>query len=494
MVTDEQVRLLRSKMKELKTNEAAAAAAGMCVRTARKWRGGLLPSQSKKPREWRTRSDPFDGVWEAEIEPLLASDTDGELEGKTLMQRLVDLDPARFSMGHLRTMQRRLRDWRALHGGEKEVYFEQVHPPGNEAALDFACGNELGVTVGGEAFPHLLFELVLVASSWTWASVAYSETYEALVDGLQRALWAVGGVPRQLLLDNMSAATHELRKGQGRALNRRFADVCDHLGFEHVRRINVGKPNENGAVEGRHGRTRKMIRQALVLRGSADFESADHYERFVQETLERAHNRHVADRLREEQSTLRPLPLRQVAIYTSEEPRVRRWSTIAIRGCIYSVPSRLIGYRVEVRIYPTRVELRYRGELVEVFPRLRGEGARRIDYRHVIASLVRKPGAFAHYRFREELYPTLTFRRAYDALVDDHGERADVEYVRVLRLAAETMECMVDEALTRLLEGRVRFDYAMVEALVRPRTPAIPVISIPSPDLSVFDTLLGGAA
>lgn len=494
MVTDEQVRLLRSKMKELKTNEAAAAAAGMSVRTARKWRGGLLPSQVKKAREWRTRADPFEGVWEEQIEPLLVADTKSELEGKTLLQRLIDHDPARFSMGHLRTMQRRLRDWRALRGGEKEVFFEQVHPPGDEAALDFACGNELGVTIRGEAFPHLLFELVLVASSWTWASIAYSETYEALVDGLQRALWAVGGVPRQLVLDNMSAATHDLRKGDGRALNRRFADVCEHLGFEHVRRINVGRPHENGAVEGRHGRTRKMIRQALVIRGSADFESPEAYERFVQEAVEHAHNRHITDRLREERATLRPLPLRQVPIYTCEEPRVRRWSTIAVRGCIYSVPSRLIGYRVEVRVYPIRIELCYRGELVETFPRLRGEGARRIDYRHVIASLVRKPGAFAHYRFREELYPTLTFRRAYDALVDGHGERADVEYVRVLKLAAETMEYQVEEALGRLLEGRVCFDYAMVEALVRPRTPAIPEISIPGPDLAAYDTLLGGAA
>lgn len=494
MVTDEQVRLLRSKMSQGKTQEAAAAAAGMSVRAARKWQSGPLPSQSKKPREWRTRVDPFERIWETEIEPLLAADIKGELEGKTLMQRLIDLDPERFSMAHLRTMQRRVRDWRALHGGEREVFFEQVHPPGDEAAIDFACGNELGVTVGGEPFPHLLFELVLVASSWTWANVAYSETYEAVVDGLQRGLWKLGGVPRRLVLDNMSAATHELRKGGGRALNQRFADVCEHLGFERVRRINVGKAHENGAVEVRHRRTRSLVRQALVLRGSADFESAEAYERFVQEALEHHHNRHIEGRLREERATLRPLPLRQVPTYTVEEPRVRRWSTITIRGCIYSVPSRLIGYRVEVRLYPSRLELRYRGELIEVFPRLRGDGTRRIDYRHVIASLVRKPGAFAHYRFREELYPTLTFRRAYDALVDAHGERADVEYVRILRLAAETMECLVEEALVRLVESRVRFNYATVEALVRPRKPTLPSLSIPGPDLTVYDALLGGSA
>ena len=494
MVTDEQVRLLRSKMSQGKTQEAAAAAAGMSVRTARKWQRGPLPSQTKKPRTWRTREDPFEGVWEEVIEPLLVKDEKGELEAKTLMELLVERDPEGFSMSHLRTMQRRVRDWRALHGADKEVYFQQEHPPGNEAGIDFTCCNELGVTIRGEVFDHLLFEFVLVASTWTAVKVAYSESYEALVDGLQSALWKLGGVPRQLCLDNMSAATHELRKGHGRGLNKRFADVCEHLGFANVRRINVRKAHENGAVEVRHGRTKKLIRQALILRGSADFESPEAYEAFVEETLDHRHNRHVAARLEAERPHLRSLPARPVPTYTREEPRVRRWSTVRVRSRIYSVPSRLIGYRVEIRIYPATIELRYRDALIETFPRLRGDKTHRIDYRHIIGSLVRKPGAFAHYRFREELYPTLVFRRAYDALVGFHGERADVEYVRVLKLAAETMEADVARALARLLESRVHFDYGTVEALVRPCTPELPDITIPEPDLSSYDALLGGAA
>lgn len=480
-------------MKEGKTQRAAAAAADMSERSARKWQTGPLPSQTKTPREWRTRKDPFEGMWEAEVVPLLEADAKAHLEAKTLLQVLIDAEPERFDMTQLRTMQRRVRDWRAMHGPDREVYFEQRHHPGEEAALDFTCGNELGVTVGGQPFRHLLFEFVLVASSWTWACVAYSESFEALVEGLQRALWALGGVPHQLTIDNMSAATHDLKKGRGRSLNKRFADVCEHLGFEKVRKINVRKANENGAVEVRHRRTKSMIRQALVMRGSVDFASAADYERFVQHTLEHGHNRHIHERVQAERPRLQPLPIKPVATYTTETPKVRRWSTITLRGRIYSVPSRLIGYQVEARLHANHVELRYRGELVETFPRLRGSRQHRVDYRHVIRSLVRKPGAFTNYRFREELYPSLNFRRAYDMLTNSRPERGHVEYVRILNLAATTSEAGVDAVLATLLEQGVGFDYATVEAQVRPRESEVPELHIESPDLAIYDQLLGGA-
>ena len=270
--------------------------------------------------------------------------------------------------------------------------------------------------------------------------------------------------------------------------------MCTHLGIENVRRINVRKAHENGAVESRHGRTKKQLRQALVLRGSSDFASVEDYERFVQKTLEEGHNRYIADRLVLEQARLRPLPLKPVPSYTVETPTVRRWSTIRVRGQIYSVPSRLIGHRVEVRVHATTLELFYAGQLVETLPRLLGKKNHRIDYRHVIASLKRKPGAFANYRFREDLYPTLIFRRAYDALVDIRGSRANVEYVRILSLAARTSEIQVEATLTKLLEDGTSFDYATVEALVSPREPEIPVIQIPAPDLALYDDLLGACA
>jgi hypothetical protein len=350
------------------------------------------------------------------------------------------------------------------------------------------------VTIANEPFQHLLFELVLLASKWVFACVALSESFESLISGLQGALWKLGGVPQELILDNLSAATHELGKGQGRGLNKRFADVCTHLGIAKVRRINVRKANENGAVESRHGHTKKLLRQALILRGSVDFASVEDYERFVQRTLEDGHNRYIAEKLALEQAQLRPLPFKPVPSYTTETPKVRRWSTIRVRNQTYSVPSRLIGHRVEVRVHATTLELFYRDQLVETLPRRTGKKNHRIDYRHVIASLVRKPGAFANYRFREELYPTLTFRRAYDVLVGIRGFRASVDYVRILYLAARTSEVRVEATLARLLEDGVRFDYAAVEALVSPREPDIPVVNIQSPDLAIYDSLLRASA
>lgn len=494
MVTDVQVRLLRQKMKQGLKQEAAAAAAGMSVRSARKWQEGPLPSSTKKPREWRTRKDPFEAVWDSIIEPLLLRDDGAVLEAKTLMDVLIEREPTQFSMNQVRTMQRRIRDWRALQGPSKEVYFPQEHLPGHEAGADFTCCNELGVMIKGEPFKHLLFELVLIYSRWTWACVALSETFEALVHGLQSALWALGGVPRQLLLDNMSAATHELKDGGGRGLNRRFDDVRVHMGLEHVRRINPGKSNENGAVESRHHRTKKALAQALILRGSSDFSSIREYETFVQATIERAHNRHCCERLELERRHLRPLPVSQLPTYTTSTVQVRRWSTIRVRERTYSVPSRLIGHDIEARLYPDILEVHYRGRLVETFPRLRGGQMHRIDYRHIINSLVRKPGAFAQYRFREELFPALSFRRAYDALRETHGDRADVEYVRVLKLAADGREALVDGALERLLTANQRFGSAEVQAIVAPREPEVPVVHIGTPDLHQYDALLGGAA
>jgi hypothetical protein len=230
-----------------------------------------------------------------------------------------------------------------------------------------------------------------------------------------------------------------------------------------------------------------------VLRGSKDFAVLAEYELFVREVVV-ASSRCTPDKLAAEQLLLKPLPSAPIPSYTKFHPRVACWSTIRVAGRLYSVPSRLIGHEVEVRQHPDVVEVYYDGHLVETMPRLRGEGAARIDYRHVIWSLVRKPGAFARYRFREELFPSLTFRRAYDRLRISRGDRADVEYVRILHLAASTMECTVERALIALLDDGQPLDYAAVKALAKPETPVVPEVFIGRPDLAVYDRLLAGAA
>jgi transposase InsO family protein len=403
----------------------------------------------------------------------------------------MDKYPGQFHPGQLRTLQRRMRDFRALHGPDKEVFFEQQHVPGREGAFDFTHATELGVTIAGQPFPHLLFEFVLCFSGWLFVMLARSETYEALAAGIQQALWTLGGVPEVLRSDNLSAATHQLRKTPGRALNARYRALLDHYGL-HSSRIRPGQSHENGSVEQRHNRIKKALAQALLLRGSSDFPSLEDYKAFVQDIVAR-HNHACAQALDQERPLLRPLPTSPIADYTSVWVAVRKWSTLRVRGKTYSVPSRLIGHRVLVRLHPESLEVFYRDQRVCTMPRLVGSKDHLIDYRHIIWSLVRKPGAFARYRYREELFPTLVFRRAYDALVTHRGERADIEYVRILHLAASTLESSVERALSELLESGQAFDYARVKALVAPHPTALPTVGIPAPDLTVYDRLLQGA-
>ena len=247
LVTDAQVRRLREKRMSGKTLAAAAAAAGMSERTARCWQSGALPSTAKAPRTWRTREDPFADVWESEVVPQLVADTDGRLQVLTLFTALCRRHPGRFESGQLRTLQRRVRDWRVQHGPDREVYFEQVAVAGREAAFDFTDASSLGVTIQGVPFPHLLFEWVLSYSKWTYVGLALSETFEALVAGLQGALWMLGAVPAVLRHDNLSAATHELKRSGGRQLTARFQQVLDHYGLRSSR-IQPGKPHEKGRI------------------------------------------------------------------------------------------------------------------------------------------------------------------------------------------------------------------------------------------------------
>jgi len=491
MVTDQQVRRLRQKMMEKKTQEAAAAAAGMSVRSARTWQRGSLPSEKKKDRHWRTRPDPFAEIWAEEIEPLLQRDLDGVMRATTILERLEERYPGKFNRGQIRSLQRRLRDWRAIHGPDREIFFPQEHPPGREAQLDFTHGQELRVTIGGEPFPHLLFEFILSYSGWRYVDLARGETLEALVKGLQGSLWELGGVPEVVRSDNLSAATHELKNSRGRILSQRYKAVLDHYDIRATR-TNVNAAHENGVVEQAHYRLKSAIQQELVIRGSRDFPTAAAYLAFVRESVARR-NRRVESRLSVERRHLRPLPPAPVPEYTTYRPRVSKWSIIRVARKTYTVPARLKGLEVEVRLYADHLGVYYKGHLVEEMERLHGSDAANIDYRHIIHSLVRKPGAFARYRFREQLFPTRNFRLAYEALCRWRGERADVEYVRILYLAATTMESEVDRTLSFLLESGEIFDYPKVRDLAAPSTPQVPQLISPGvPDLKVYDALITG--
>lgn len=473
--------------KEGITLSAAALKAGMSEPTARKYRrAGKLPKQLSKPHDWRTRPDPFGEVW-PEIEEFLRKDSG--LEGKTIFEEIRRRHPGRFGDGQLRTLQRRIRLWRALHGPEQEVFFSQIYRPGEQCQSDFTEMNSQAITILGQEFKHLIYHFVLPYSNWESVEIAYSESFEALSEGLQGALWELGAVPMKHRTDCLSAATHELRHSHGRGFNLRYTELLGHYGMEPSK-IGVGKANENGDVEQSHFRFRSAVDQRLRLRGSRDFSSVEEYRRFLKLiSAERNAERRV--RLNEELCGMRRLPLRRVDACREEWVTVSRWSTVRVAHNVYSVPSRLIGYRLRARIQAASIELEYGGQTIERMERLRGNNRCQIDYRHLIHSLLRKPGAFERYMYREALFPTVIFRQAYDRLVQSSKKWADLEYVRILYLAATTLESQVEQALVKLLAQGELPEYEAVKSLAAvPPVIVCPALSIPEPDLGCYDQLL----
>jgi len=302
-------------------------------------------------------------------------------------------------------------------------------------------------------------------------------------------LWKLGGVTKRHRTDNLTSAVNRI--GNPETFTAHYRGLANHCGFESSK-IQPRSPEENGDVEQRHYRLKKAVDQALMLRGSRDFASREEYERFLEQMFEQL-DAGRQERLGEELKVLRRLPARRHEDFREVDCQVGAFGTIRVLKNTYSLHSRLAGECVKARIYAEQIEVWYAQRKIEVLPRLRGENGHWINYRHVIDRLVRKPGAFARYRYREELFPTLTFRRAYDALCRYRGQRADVEYVRVLHLAASTMESRVDTVLAEILDRGEPFDYAAIKAAITPERPAIPEVQIAPPDLTIYDRLVAGA-
>ena len=428
--------------------EIAAAKAGMDAKTARKYRRlGRVPSELPAVPRWRTRPDPFAEVW-AEIRELLEGNAG--LEAKTVFEYLQRRYAGCFEDGQLRTLQRRVKSWRATEGPAKEVFFAQQHPPGRLGASDFTHMEELGVTIQGQSFPHLIYHFVLTYSNWEAGTVCYSESFESLCEGLQNAVWELGKVPQRHRTDRLSTAVNNT--SDPAEFTERYQGLLRYYRLEGEK-TQAGHGHENGDVEQRHHRFKRAVAQELLLRGSRDFGSVEEYERFLQAMFERL-NAGRKQRLGEEMAVMKELPERRMESCKRERVKVDSGSLIYVDRNVYSVPSRLIGEPVEARLYMDQVEVWYGQKKVEQMPRLRGRRKHRVDYRHIIDWLVRKPGAFEHYRYREELFPTSRFRMAFDVLQEKLGRApGSKEYLRILELAAKQSEAKVDEALRVQLEG-----------------------------------------
>ena len=472
-------------MKELhegETLERGALKSAMSENTARRYREGAPTKSARVPRTYRTRPDPFEAVW-PEVEKMLAAAPG--LESKTIFGLLLERPENTFTEGQLRTLQRKIRQWRAAHGPHKEVMFPQQHRPGEYAQSDFTSMNDLGITIDGEGFDHLVYHFVLPYSQWETGMVCFSESFETLIAGFQGAVAELGRVPHRHRTDNLSAATHDLSDGR-RAFNERYLGAMAHYGVEADRNT-PGRAHENGSVEQAHHRFKLAVEQALLVRGTRDFVDRASYESFLRGIF--AARNKLRTNLGDDLRGMKELPPMRIEDFRRERVTVTRFSTIRAADNTYSVSSRLIGEEVDLRLYAESVEVWHGQRLMATMERQRGRGNVAIDYRHVIWSLVRKPGAFARYRYREALFPTLTFRRAYDALFERLGSAADVEYVRILHLAASTSETAVDVALTGLLaRGELR-DYAQVRAGAAPEPVEVPSCAIEPPDLSVYDAI-----
>jgi hypothetical protein len=488
VTTDAQVRRLMEELERQGTIEVAALRSGMHRNTATKYRRlGKLPSELKQPRQWRTREDPFTEDWPAILQRLRSAP---ELEAKALFEDLVGRLPGRYQPGQLRTFQRKVKQWRAQEGPPKEIFFSQVHRPGEAMQTDFTWAIELGVTIAGEPLRHLLCHPVLPYSNWESVTVCFSESLAALRRGVQKAVFTLGRVPRYHQTDNSTSATHDLGRGK-RDFNDAYASLMRHLGME-PRTIAVGEKQQNGDVEALNGALKRRLEQHLLLRGDRDFESQAAYESFLDDVVGKA-NRLREGRFKEELAAMRCLAVSRLPEYQEETVRVTSWGTIRVGRNTYSVPSRLRGEQIRVRIYDERLEVVYGGRHQLTIERLRGEGRHRIDYRHVIASLVRKPGAFARYRFREEFFPRLVFRQTYDRLVEAFPAqpvKADLEYLRILDLATSRSEAEVAEALEVLLLAAELPASDALRALVAPQRPDVPEVAAVTVDLAAYDALL----
>lgn len=490
-ISDFQV--LKYKAQRRQHSQAAAAAkAGISERSARRIDVlEELPSQ-RPERQWRTRIDPLAAVWDAELLPLVQCNP--QLNAVSLLEELQRRYPGAYGDGMLRTVQRRLRQWRATHGGERELFFAQEHPPGRQGLSDFTHAGDLAVTIGPQPFAHSLYQFALAHSGWRPATVVEGgESFHALSTGLQTALWRLGGAPEEHRTDSLSAAFKNLSDPERRTWTERYAALCSHYAMR-ASRSNPGESHENGSIESRHGSLKAALQQALLLRGSRAFADRAAYEAFVDVVVQRM-NARVSKALVAERAALRPLPARRTAEFDELPARVSKYGIFTVRKEQYSAPSRLTGHRLIVRVYTERVECYLGGQCVYTCPRaVRETGqrqARRIDYRHLVENLKRKPGAFARWVFRDDAFPRWIYRRTWETLRARLPEReACKTIVGLLSLAAAGHEASLALELEAL---HARNELPSLDTLTErfaPRPSTVPTVVIALPALCSYDALL----
>jgi hypothetical protein len=492
-ITDQQYELYTLARRKGMTQVIASAKAGFCERTGRALEvQGILPSHKDK-KNWQRREDPFAAVWESLLVPLLQENP--YLSSTFLLETLQEKYPDEYPDRHLRTLQRRLQKWKTLYGPEKEVMFRQEHPPGLRGLSDFTHPKTFEVTIQGKKFPHLLYHFRLAYSQWSSMKIVQGgESFTALSEGLQEALWSLGGCPLEHRTDSLSAAFKNLSAQTREDLTRRYESLCQNYQMEPSRN-NRGKGHENGSIEGPHGHLKRRLRQNLALRGSCDFESIEAYQKFINTVVNRHNKRHIS-LIEEEKLCLQPLPLHRACDFEEIIARVTTSSTIIVRGVIYSVPSRLIGQRLRVHLYDGRLSCYMGSDHVLDLSRVlskKGEQKKAIDYRHVIHSLARKPQAFRYSVLRDELLPTPVYKEIWKMLDQKCTARHACKLmVGILKIAADHSceEPLGERVLKKLRTGKIPTLGELQKKYKPTGLEKVPVLSIVQHSLRSYDKLL----
>jgi hypothetical protein len=493
-INDQQARLYMS-LRQTLSQQTAAARAGFSASTGSRLDADpRLPSQKVAPRG-RRRPDPLAALWESEIVPMLAAMPG--VRPKTLFDEMRRRHPA-LSEGIRRTLERRVRTWQALHGPERDVIFRQDHPPGAQGLSDFTDATGLGVSIAGELLAHRLYHFRLAFSGWAHVEVVLGgESFVALAGGLQNALWGLGGAPAEHRSDSLSAAFRNLDDATAADLTTRYEALCAHYGMQPTRN-NRGVAHENGSIEGPHAHLKATLAQALLLRGSAEFDSLDAYRRFLDETVGRQ-NAARRRAIEIEQAVLKPLPAMRTDDFEQAVVTVTRSSAFVLRRVFYTVPSRLIGHRLRVRLYDDRLDCFLGASLVLTLRRGRiapervalGHRGHVVDYRHIIHALRRKPMALLNLVYRDQIFPRSAYRRTWQRLLETGPAKAACKTMVALLLLAHECTCEAElaAALDDCLDAGVPPDLPALSERFAPVIAAAPEVIVTLPALEIYDAL-----
>jgi hypothetical protein len=479
------------------TQADSAQIADISARSGQRIEAGTLHPNRGQVRDWSTRADPLAAVWTTELEPMLRREP--KLQPTTLYEYLQERYPGQYPQV-LRTLQRRVQTWKALYGPAPAVMFELRHEAGMMGLSDFTELKGVSITIGQQPFEHLLYHYRLAYSGWEYAQIIQGgESFVALSEGLQNALFASGGVPKQHRTDSLSAAYRNLGGKAPKRLTQLYDELCHHYCLEPTRN-NKGIAHENGAIESPHGHLKNRLTQALLMRASYDFASVSDYQAFIDAVVAKLNARR-GEKFKAEQQALQPLPKYRVADYEVLTARVSTRSTIEVRCILYSVPSRLIGRQLEIYLYHDRLVAYLERQPVVTLPRLRvtdkdKRRARVIDYRHVIEGLRRKPRAFLYCTWQDDLLPNEQYKVLWQQMQAQFElDSAAVVVVEALYIAAVQNK---EAAVADYLETQLTTNSLTLSGLRRHfqllREQQFPTINVQQHCLDDYDQLLNAPA